>query len=367
LSNGVLSEAIPRGEEMGVFKRQGNWWIDFYHQGKRVRRKVGTSKRVAEMALADIQVKKSKNDFLGVCDPKRILFKDFATEYLEYSKANKARSSYERDMTTIQKHLVPLWGDLDLTRITTKMIEDYKGQRIERVVASTVTRELFTLKNMTRMAVEWGYLKESPAAKVKKLRSGTAHFRYLSGDEINALLVACRESDNPLLFPFVVTALHTGMRLGEITALEWKDIDFKRRILRVDNKKDHHTKNYQPRVVPMNDMLVATLRKIPRRLDSTYVFQRKSGERFRKMRTGYENALKRAELSGVRFHDLRHTFASHLVMGGVDIRTVQELLGHKDIRMTMRYSHLAPDHMRKAVRVLDHVSEQSSALAEAHS
>ncbi len=75
-------------EEMGVFKKQGNWWIDFYHQGKRVRRKVGPSKKVAEMALADIQVKKSKNDFLGVCDPKRILFKDFAAEYLEYSKAN---------------------------------------------------------------------------------------------------------------------------------------------------------------------------------------------------------------------------------------------------------------------------------------
>jgi site-specific recombinase XerD len=95
----------------------------------------------------------------------------------------------------------------------------------------------------------------------------------------------------------------------------------------------------------MNDMLMATLRRVPRRLDSPYVFQRKSGEKFRKMRTGYENALKRAGLSGVRFHDLRHTFASHLVMGGVDIRTVQELLGHKDISMTMRYSHLAPDHM----------------------
>ena len=85
------------------------------------------------------------------------------------------------------------------------------------------------------------------------------------------------------------------------------------------------------------------------------------------MRTGFENALKRAGLSRVRFHDLRHTFASHLVMGGVDIRTVQELLGHKDIRMTMRYSHLAPDHMRKAVGILDYVSEQSEALSEGHS
>lgn len=78
---------------MGVFKKNGNWWIDFYHQGKRVRRKVGPSRKVAEMALADIQVKKAKNYFLGVCEPKKILFKDFAAEYLEYSRANKAKRS----------------------------------------------------------------------------------------------------------------------------------------------------------------------------------------------------------------------------------------------------------------------------------
>jgi integrase len=352
---------------MGVFKRQGNWWIDFYHQGKRVRRKVGPSKKVAEMALADIQVKKSKNDFLGVCDPKRILFKDFAVEYLEYSKANKAKRSYERDVLTLVGHVLHLWGEQDLARISPKMIEDYKVQRLQHVVAATVNREIDTIKNMLRKAVEWGYLRNSAGASVKKLRTGTPHFRYLSGTETRKLLEACRCSDNPQLYPFVVVALNTGMRLGELTALEWKDIDFKRGILRVDNKKDHHTKNYQPRVIPMNEILSEVLRKVPRRLDSSYVFQRKDGSKFRKMRTGYRNAVIRSGIPHVRFHDLRHTFASHLVMGGVDIRTVQELLGHKDIRMTMRYSHLAPDHMRKAVNVLDYNSEQTDALFEAHS
>lgn len=345
---------------MGVFKKGKNWWIDFYHQGKRVRRKVGPSKRVAEMALADVEVKKAKQEFLGVCEPKSILFKDFAEEYLEYSKANKAESSYQRDKTTIDKHLVPLWGHLQISRISTKMIEEYKGKRIEHVVASTVTRELFTLKNMLKKAVEWGYLKESAAAPVKKLKSGTPHFRYLSKEEIRGLLESCSKSDNPHLYPFVFTALNTGMRLGEITALEWKDIDFKRKILRVDNKEEHHTKNYQVRAIPMNDVLVNVLRKVPRRLDSPYVFQRRSGEKFHKMKTSYMNARERVGLTDVRFHDLRHTFASQLVMAGVDIRTVQELLGHKDINMTMRYSHLAPDHMRKAVCVLDCITEQEA-------
>jgi integrase len=196
---------------------------------------------------------------------------------------------------------------------------------------------------------------------VKKLKTGVRHFRYLSDEETEKLLDACKQSPNPQLYVFVATALNTGMRLGEITALEWKDIDFKRGILRVDNKEDHHTKNYEPRTIPMNDQLIEVLSKHPRRLDSPYVFARKGGEKFRKMRRSFENAVKRAGIPHVRFHDLRHTFASHLVMGGVDIRTVQELLGHKDIRVTMRYAHLAPDHMKNAVRVLDRLSEVSGA------
>ena len=360
MSNGVLSEAIPRGVRMGVFQKNGAWWIDFYHQGKRIRRKVGPSKRVAEMALADVQVKRAKNDFLGVCDPKKIFFRVFAAEYLEYSKANKAQSSYERDVTTIEKHLVPVWGEHLLQRITGKDIEAYKVRRLEQVTASTVNRELALISNMFRKAVEWGYIKEAPVAHMKKIKTGVRHFRYLTCEEIDKLLDACRQSPNPQLYVFVVTALNTGMRLGELTALEWKDVDFKRGTLRVDNKEDHHTKNYEPRTIPMNDQLIEVLSKHPRRLDSPYVFARKGGEKFRKMRTSFENAVKRAGIPHVRFHDLRHTFASHLVMGGVDIRTVQELLGHKDIRVTMRYAHLAPDHMRNAVKVLDRRAEESS-------
>jgi integrase len=342
---------------MGVFQKNGAWWIDFYHQGKRIRRKVGPSKKVAETALADIQVRKAKNDFLGVCEPKKITFKSFAAEYLEYSKANKAKSSYERDRTVIQKHLLPVWGEQLLQRITAKDIENYKLGRIDRVMASTVNRELALISNMFRKAIEWDYLKMTPTAQIKKIKTGVRHFRYLSHEEAERLLESCRQSSNPQLHVFVATALNTGMRLGELTALEWKDIDLKRGTIRVDNKQDHHTKNYETRTIPMNDQLCEVLGKHPRRLDSPYVFARENGEKFRKMRTSFENAVKRAGIPHVRFHDLRHTFASHLVMGGVDIRAVQELLGHKDIRVTMRYAHLAPDHMKNAVRVLDRARE----------
>jgi integrase len=358
----IFRRQIRKEEEMGVFKKGKFYYVDFYVETEkglqRRRKKVGRSKSLAEKVLADIEVRKVKKEFLGLIEPRKISFSEFATEYLEYSKANKALSSYKRDLLTIEKHLLPIWGNVQVAKISTKMIEDFKLKRIDQVVASTTTRELFTIKGMLRKAVEWGYLKESPAAPVKKLKSAIPHFRYLSKEEINSLAESCKKSDNPQLFAFVLTALNTGMRLGEITALEWKDIDFKRQILRVDNKEDHHTKNYQVRTIPMNGTLINALRKTPRRLDSSYVFTRKSGEKFNKMRTGFENALKRAGLSDVRFHDLRHTFASHLVMGGVDIRTVQELLGHKDIKMTMRYAHLAPDHMKRAVEILDRPAEE---------
>lgn len=349
---------------MGVFKKQGNWWIDFYHQGKRVRRKVGPSKRVAEMALAGIQVKISKNDFLGICEPKRILFKDFADEYLEYSKANKARSSYDRDVTTIDRHLVPLWGDLDLTRITTKMIEEYKMARLESVTPSTLNRELNTVKNMFNKATEWGYLRESPAKVTKWIKTSKGSIRFLSRDEADRFLEMCKGSNNQHFHAIVVVAVNTGMRRGEILRLRWEDVDFKRSRLQVVSREDGHTKNYESRTVPMNRVVSDLLRKHPRRLDSPFVFCNINGDPFADVDTSFATALRRSGVPHFRFHDLRHTFASWLVMGGVDLRTVQELLGHKDIRMTMRYAHLAPDHMSRAVAILESGTEQKTVKTE---
>ncbi len=96
------------------------------------------------------------------------------------------------------------------------MIEDYKARRLESVTASTVNRELDTIKNMLRKAVEWGYLKNSPAEHVKKLRAGKPHFRYLAADEIEKLLDACRRSDNPQLYPFIAVAPEHGNEAGRV-------------------------------------------------------------------------------------------------------------------------------------------------------
>jgi integrase len=114
-----------------------------------------------------------------------------------------------------------------------------------------------------------------------------------------------------------------------------------------------HTKNGERREIPMSDTLRTTLQELPRRLASAYVFPGKTGQGLVDIRKRFHRALKKAGIEGFVFHDLRHTFASYLVMAGVDLMTVKEFLGHKDLKMTLRYTHLAPDYKRAAISRLD--------------
>ncbi|MBI3814532.1 MAG: site-specific integrase [Nitrospinae bacterium] len=137
----------------------------------------------------------------------------------------------------------------------------------------------------------------------------------------------------------------------EILSLEReKHIDLRHGFILLDK-----TKNGERREIPINQTLRDTLQRIPRRLDSPYVFTDDNGKRFRDVRKSFASALRRAGIKDFHFHDLRHTFASHLVMAGVDLTTVSRLLGHKDIKMTLRYAHLAPAHMHEAVQKIGNI------------
>jgi integrase len=144
-------------------------------------------------------------------------------------------------------------------------------------------------------------------------------------------------------------ALHTGMRRGEIFNLKWEDVDFRTRLLRVRNSKSG-----EPRQIPLDETLVDTLKDLPSRFAKGYVFPSpQTGGRLTDVKKQFATTVSKAKLENFRFHDLRHTFASHLVMNGVDLVTVATLLGHSSTRMTERYSHLSPAHQTRAVKVLD--------------
>ncbi|MBA3071035.1 MAG: site-specific integrase, partial [Nitrospirae bacterium] len=146
-----------------------------------------------------------------------------------------------------------------------------------------------------------------------------------------------------------ITALNTGMRKGEILGLTWDNLDLKHGFILLNV-----TKNGERREIPINDTLRGVLQGITRRLDIPYVFYDSiTGKHYKDVKRSFKTALRRAGIKDFHFHDLRHTFASHLVMAGVDITTVSRLLGHKSLTMTLRYSHLAPSHMAKALDILD--------------
>jgi len=329
---------------MGVFKKGRNYYIDYYlPNGRRKRQRIGPSKKQADLVLKKTKVLIAEEKFLDIKKKERISFDKMARDYLEIHSIPNKRSSW-RDKISI-KHFSYYFGKKTLQEITSLEVEKYKQKRVKEVSSSTVNREMTCLKTIFKKAKEWGKIKENQISSVKPFKVQNRRLRYLEKEEIVRLIQVCPG----YLKPIVAVALNTGMRKREILALKWNDIDFRNRLIYV-----LQTKNREIREIPMNDIVVRILLKVRKNPRSPYVFCKKEGSPYRNITGGFSNALKRAGISDFRFHDLRHTFASHLVMARIDLKTVQELLGHKTFEMTLRYAHLSPDHKRRAINVLGH-------------
>ncbi|MDD5529931.1 MAG: tyrosine-type recombinase/integrase [bacterium] len=315
------------------------WYVDYYHKGKRRTRAISKSKRIAELVLKDIEVKIAKEEHLGIQETGKTLFSSFAEKYLDYSKANKMPLSSRRDIINL-KHLTDYFKNYYLHELKPEIIEKYKAERLEKVEPASVNRELATLKHLYTKAIEWGYNIENPAKRVKLLREPSGRIRYLEKDEIKRLLDTCASHIKPI----VVVALNTGMRRGEILNLKWQDISLKNRTIAIRNSKSH-----EARTLPMNDDVFDALKKIPKNGEFVFMW---NGNKIADIKNAFNNAVKRANIKNFHFHDLRHTFASYLAMDGFNLMTIQKLLGHKDIKMTMRYSHLSESNLKDAVQRL---------------
>ena len=150
-------------------------------------------------------------------------------------------------------------------------------------------------------------------------------------------------------------AVYAGLRREELFHLWWEDIQWKRRELVVASNREHHTKNYESRRIPMNEALAEALRRHPRRLGSLYVFCNEKGEPYDNVRIALNSAAKRAGIEeGFMLHQLRHAFCSHALMQGIDPRTVQKWMGHKDLQTTLKYAHVSPDHEKAAIQRLQY-------------
>lgn len=198
-----------------------------------------------------------------------------------------------------------------------------------------------------------GYVDRNVVALVEKFKLPEKSPRYLTESEIDRLLDAAQSE---YIYPILVTALHTGMRKSELFNLKWRNVDFEQGTVTIQSGDDWHTKNYGSRTMEMTPVLYKTMlqqRKLHMELGVLvdYVFTYR-GHRIKYMDATLKKVVKRAGLENVTLHSLRHTFASHLVMGGVSLREVQELMGHRSYETTLHYAHLSEDHVKKQVNRL---------------
>ena len=335
---------------MATFKRNNDYWIDYYADGQRYREKIGPNKSTAievlnirkgEIAKGTFKSPKQKKQDREQARVKEIRFKDFAHEYLElHCKVNNQKSWKKADVHNI-KVLNEHFSGLPLHEISTHKVQQFKQQRAKEVTPATVNRQLTCLKSMFNKAISWGkFSGKNPVKGIKLFKENNQRLRFLEKEEIIKLLANCNEHIKPI----VIIALNTGMRRGEIMGLKWRDIDFRRGIIHLYN-----TKNGEKREIPLNEQARNALISVRKHPESELVFTKKDGQSYGDFKKSFLKALDKSGIKEFRFHDLRHTFASHLVMNGVDLNTVRELLGHKSLAMTLRYSHLSPSHKKHAV------------------
>lgn len=336
---------------MGLYRRGKIYWFTTMQDGKRIQVSTKTdSKRLAEAIYAKAKTEVIEGRwFENVRSKNKYTFKELAEKYHDWCKGRQR--AYGVKKYIIDKFLkMKMISELRLDEFSNLHIEQLQTDAINsKYQIAYINKITAVLSHMFTKAVDWGMMSESTLKRVRKakpLKGENRRLRYLSTEECQALINAC---DNHLR-PIVVTALNTGMRKSEILNLTWDNLDLRHGFILLDR-----TKNGDRREVPINKTLRTTLQGIARRLDVPYVFYNPiTGKPYTKnLKRSFQTALKKAGIRDFKFHDLRHTFASQLIMANIDLTTVKELLGHRDIKMTLRYSHLAPSHKVKAVEIYD--------------
>lgn len=331
----------------GVYQRKDRkgWWISWTDaQGRRRYRKTDAQNitQAKQIRAAEL-LRVEQARILGHAPPGEDTFKEVADRYLKYQKVRLSAKAYEREESILRVHL-SRFDDFPLASIRKADIQHYVTDRAAKKAAATVQRELVLLKHLFALAVEWEIIPVNPAQFVKSPKLPAGRMRYLQPTELRALLEACPDG----LREITALAVSTGMRKGEILGLRHMDVDLRNRLVALPQ-----TKNGQGRIVHLNDMAMMVLESVcVEGAPLARVFADWDGP---KVFHGFKRAVGAVKLVDFRFHDLRHTCASWMRMSGADIHVVAQLLGHKDLRMTARYSHLSPDFMAEAVGKLDAV------------
>jgi len=413
---------MARGETKardGVYyRRDRNAWYGSWKdaQGRRRQRKFDVSTlEQARAALAAEKYRVEEQLKFGRPLPSRESFSVFADEFLKYQnrrissrvvKGKLSQVEYDRQAGIVEGHLKPFFGTMKLASVRRKDVAAYINSRMGEVGDGTIIKEVNTLKRLFNVAIELEKIEANPAHKAPLPKAPEGRVRYLSPEDWRNLFDKCtlydyRHDENreartdnnnlkalnrqrrkkgqpeeplsklaPLMEPtplpqeeqwlkhFAALSLALGTRRGELLRTTWEDVSIPRSEIRL-----RQTKNGKERPAFINDLALQVLMSM-------------SGGRLKgrgklfpavtpaQATTAFIRACKEAGIDDFSLHDLRHTFASHARMNGVDLHTLQKLLGHSDPRMTDRYAHLSQDHLLEAARKLDGVLTLPSATPE---
>ena len=295
----------------------------------------------------------------GVVIQESLKFSDFSESWLaekvNVRNSNSTKVNYER---VVRIHLKPIFGNLKLKDIqvdhANTLVAKLTGQGYAPKGINVILGVLLTLLND---AVQWRKLARNPLYRFKPVKEPETHFEYWTEAEIQHFL---RGSASDPLHDLYVLALNTGMRRGEICGLKWDRVDFINGHIIVNRTLDRFglsdtTKSGKKRVVPINPVVRKSLERLYKSRRSEFVFAEENGDPLdaHHLYRIFERSQKNAGFTKIiRFHDLRHTFASHFMMNGGNSYDLQKILGHATHEMTQRYAHLSPAHLAKAMQIV---------------
>jgi integrase len=337
--------------------RTDRWLVEIrYPDGRRCRKRFRRERQA--LRLWSTEQMKIENGTWHEQTAKIVVLGMALAQYREYSKVqNRSHNTYiepvlkmwERKLDTKQL----------LARVSPKQIDAVKQCRVEDVERTTVDKDLGVLKAFFNWCVDRGMAATNPVCKVKFFNVSNERVRYLQDEEWERLQLAALkvEPRSPYLVDKMVLARNTGLRRTNLFRAEWEWVDWLNRVVRVPK-----TKNNRAYAVPLNDTAHEIMKRLYAARDvelaSPHIFvhprgTRHAGKPVLDVKNAFATALEDAGIRNFKWHDFRHDYASRLVMAGVSLRAVAELLGHKGLRMVMRYAHLAPGYLSDEVRKLD--------------
>lgn len=347
---------------MSTRKRKNNWYIDFRFDRIRYRkRSPENSKAGAQAYEAILRQKLARGEVVSPTEElakEMPTFATFANEWMSsYVENNNKYSEVQNKRTILKLNLLPFFGTTPLDQITIRSVEEYKALKIKSGLKNkSINNHLSCFRKCLNIAQEWGVIESVPRIRLLKVPPPETFF--LTPEECDALLQVAENNWHDMVF----TVLRTGLRFGELIGLKWSDVDLKGKLLTIQRsivrKRVGSTKSNKIRKIPLADDLLQLLASKKRK--GEFIFTDENGEMLKQdfCRTKILALAQQAGIRKIGWHTLRHTFASHLANNGVTIQAIQQLLGHSDLKTTMRYTHIAPETLVDAIEVLERHSSK---------